>query len=74
MICWVVERALAARNVARAIVATDDERIVDCGEVRRLRSGDDAALITRAERIELRKLPRRWRTRRSSSTCRAMSR
>ncbi len=28
MICWVVERALAARNVARAIVATDDERIV----------------------------------------------
>ncbi|MEP6570155.1 MAG: 3-deoxy-manno-octulosonate cytidylyltransferase [Acidobacteriota bacterium] len=27
MICWVVERALAARNVARAIVATDDERI-----------------------------------------------
>jgi 3-deoxy-manno-octulosonate cytidylyltransferase (CMP-KDO synthetase) len=28
MICWVVERALAARNVARAIVATDDERII----------------------------------------------
>ena len=28
MICWVVERALAAGNVARAIVATDDERIV----------------------------------------------
>ena len=28
MICWVVERSLAARNVARAIVATDDERIV----------------------------------------------
>lgn len=27
MICWVVERALAARNVARAIVATDDKRI-----------------------------------------------
>jgi 3-deoxy-manno-octulosonate cytidylyltransferase (CMP-KDO synthetase) len=27
MICWVVERALAARNVDRAIVATDDERI-----------------------------------------------
>jgi 3-deoxy-manno-octulosonate cytidylyltransferase (CMP-KDO synthetase) len=27
MICWVVERALAARNVKRAIVATDDERI-----------------------------------------------
>jgi 3-deoxy-manno-octulosonate cytidylyltransferase (CMP-KDO synthetase) len=29
MICWVVERALAARNVNRAIVATDDERILD---------------------------------------------
>jgi 3-deoxy-manno-octulosonate cytidylyltransferase (CMP-KDO synthetase) len=27
MICWVVERALAAQNIARAIVATDDERI-----------------------------------------------
>jgi 3-deoxy-manno-octulosonate cytidylyltransferase (CMP-KDO synthetase) len=29
MICWVVERALAARNVVRAIVATDDQRIFD---------------------------------------------
>jgi 3-deoxy-manno-octulosonate cytidylyltransferase (CMP-KDO synthetase) len=29
MICWVVERALAARNVSRAIVATDDQRIVE---------------------------------------------
>jgi len=29
MVCWVVERAFAARNVARAIVATDDQRIVD---------------------------------------------
>jgi 3-deoxy-manno-octulosonate cytidylyltransferase (CMP-KDO synthetase) len=29
MICWVVERALAARNIDRTIVATDDERIVD---------------------------------------------
>ena len=28
MICWVVERALAASNVTRAIVATDDERIL----------------------------------------------
>ena len=27
---WVVERALAARNVNRAIVATDDARIFDC--------------------------------------------
>jgi 3-deoxy-manno-octulosonate cytidylyltransferase (CMP-KDO synthetase) len=29
MICWVVERAIAARNVDRAIVATDDKRIFD---------------------------------------------
>lgn len=29
MICRVVERALAARNVSRAIVATDDERILE---------------------------------------------
>ena len=29
MICWVVERALVARNVGRAIVATDDERIFE---------------------------------------------
>jgi 3-deoxy-manno-octulosonate cytidylyltransferase (CMP-KDO synthetase) len=29
MICWVAERALAARNVDRAIVATDDQRIID---------------------------------------------
>jgi 3-deoxy-manno-octulosonate cytidylyltransferase (CMP-KDO synthetase) len=29
MVCRVVERALAARNVGRAIVATDDERVFD---------------------------------------------
>lgn len=29
MICWVVERTLAARNVSRAIVATDDARITE---------------------------------------------
>lgn len=29
MICWVAERALAARNLTRAIVATDDQRIFD---------------------------------------------
>ncbi|HEX8749337.1 MAG TPA: 3-deoxy-manno-octulosonate cytidylyltransferase [Pyrinomonadaceae bacterium] len=29
MILWVVERALSARNVTRAIVATDDERIAE---------------------------------------------
>jgi 3-deoxy-manno-octulosonate cytidylyltransferase (CMP-KDO synthetase) len=30
MILWVVERAQAARNVTRVIVATDDERILEC--------------------------------------------
>jgi 3-deoxy-manno-octulosonate cytidylyltransferase (CMP-KDO synthetase) len=29
MILWVVERALAARNIKRAIVATDDRRILE---------------------------------------------
>jgi 3-deoxy-manno-octulosonate cytidylyltransferase (CMP-KDO synthetase) len=29
MVCWVAERALAARNVNRVIVATDSEEIVD---------------------------------------------
>lgn len=29
MICWVAERALAARNVDRVIVATDSQKIVD---------------------------------------------
>ena len=29
MICWVAERALAARNVSRVMVATDDQRIFD---------------------------------------------
>jgi 3-deoxy-manno-octulosonate cytidylyltransferase (CMP-KDO synthetase) len=29
MICWVVERALAATSVSRLIVATDDQRILD---------------------------------------------
>jgi 3-deoxy-manno-octulosonate cytidylyltransferase (CMP-KDO synthetase) len=32
MICHVVERALAAANVGRAIVATDDQRIIDAVE------------------------------------------
>lgn len=32
MICWVAERAQAARNVAGVIVATDDQRIVDAVE------------------------------------------
>ena len=41
MICRVVERALAARNVSRAIVATDDERIVDA-----VRSAGFEAIMT----------------------------
>jgi 3-deoxy-manno-octulosonate cytidylyltransferase (CMP-KDO synthetase) len=44
MICWVVERALAARNVSRAIVATDDERILDA-----VHSSGFEAVITRAD-------------------------
>ena len=44
MICWVVERALAARNVARAIVATDDERIFDA-----VKSAGFEAVMTRAD-------------------------
>ena len=30
LVLWVIERALAARSVSRAIVATDDARIFDC--------------------------------------------
>jgi len=44
MICWVVERALAARNVARAIVATDDERILDA-----VKSAGYEAVMTRSD-------------------------
>jgi len=44
MICWVVERALAARNVSRAIVATDDERILAA-----VKSAGYEAVITRAD-------------------------
>jgi 3-deoxy-manno-octulosonate cytidylyltransferase (CMP-KDO synthetase) len=40
MICWVAERARAARNVARVIVATDDQRIVATVEA----SGFEAAM------------------------------
>ena len=29
MVCWVAERALAARNVDRVIVATDSQKIID---------------------------------------------
>jgi 3-deoxy-manno-octulosonate cytidylyltransferase (CMP-KDO synthetase) len=44
MICWVVERALSARNVARAIVATDDQRIVDA-----VKSAGYHAVMTRKD-------------------------
>jgi 3-deoxy-manno-octulosonate cytidylyltransferase (CMP-KDO synthetase) len=44
MICWVVERSLAARNVSRAIVATDDERIFAA-----VRSAGYEVVMTRAD-------------------------
>ncbi len=44
MICWVVERALAARNVSRAIVATDDERILEA-----VKSAGHEAVLTNKE-------------------------
>jgi 3-deoxy-manno-octulosonate cytidylyltransferase (CMP-KDO synthetase) len=44
MVCRVVERALAARNIARAIVATDDQRIVEA-----VRSAGFEAALTRCE-------------------------
>jgi 3-deoxy-manno-octulosonate cytidylyltransferase (CMP-KDO synthetase) len=34
MVCWVAERALAARNVDRVIVATDSQQIVDAVRAR----------------------------------------
>ena len=42
MICWVVERALAARNVSRVIVATDDERVANAVEA----SGYEAVMTS----------------------------
>jgi 3-deoxy-manno-octulosonate cytidylyltransferase (CMP-KDO synthetase) len=44
MICWVVERALAARNVSRAIVATDDARILEA-----VKAAGYEAVMTRAD-------------------------
>jgi 3-deoxy-manno-octulosonate cytidylyltransferase (CMP-KDO synthetase) len=44
MICWVVERARAAGNVSRAIVATDDERILDA-----VKSAGFEAVMTRGD-------------------------
>jgi 3-deoxy-manno-octulosonate cytidylyltransferase (CMP-KDO synthetase) len=42
MILWVLERALRARNVARAIVATDDTRILEAVE----RAGFEAVMTS----------------------------
>ena len=43
MVCWVAERARAARNVDRVIVATDSQQIVDA-----VRSSDIEAVLTSA--------------------------
>jgi 3-deoxy-manno-octulosonate cytidylyltransferase (CMP-KDO synthetase) len=44
MILWVIERALAARNIKRAIVATDDRRILEA-----VRGEGFEALMTRED-------------------------
>ena len=44
MICWVAERALAANNVARVIVATDDPRVRDA-----VNSAGYEAVMTRSD-------------------------
>jgi 3-deoxy-manno-octulosonate cytidylyltransferase (CMP-KDO synthetase) len=44
MIVWVIERALAARCITRAIVATDDQRIINA-----VRSAGFEAVMTRAD-------------------------
>jgi len=44
LVLWVVDRALAARNVARAIVATDDRRILEA-----VTSAGFEAMITRSD-------------------------
>ena len=44
IITWVVERALAARNITRAIVATDDERILET-----VKSAGYEAVMTRPD-------------------------
>ncbi len=46
MICWVVERALAARNITRVIVATDDQRIVAA-----VRASGFDAIMTRRDHV-----------------------
>jgi len=44
LVLWVVDRALAARNVARAIVATDDRRILEA-----VTSAGFEAMMTRSD-------------------------
>ena len=44
MICWVVERSLAARSVKRAIVATDDQRVLSA-----VRAEGYEAVLTRSD-------------------------
>jgi len=55
MVCWVAERALAARNVDRVIVATDSERIVDAVRARgieaMLTSGEHASGTDRVAEV-----------------------
>jgi 3-deoxy-manno-octulosonate cytidylyltransferase (CMP-KDO synthetase) len=46
MICWVVERTMAATSVSRVIVATDDRRIFDC-----VRSAGFEAVMTRPDHM-----------------------
>lgn len=44
MVCWVAERALAARNVDRVIVATDSQQIIDA-----VQSSGVEAILTAAD-------------------------
>jgi 3-deoxy-manno-octulosonate cytidylyltransferase (CMP-KDO synthetase) len=46
MICWVVERALAVKNLSRVIVATDDERILKA-----VQAAGYEALMTRSDHV-----------------------
>ena len=49
MVLWVVERALTARHVARAIVATDDRRILEA-----VTSAGFEAMMTRSDAMSRR--------------------
>ena len=73
MVCWVAERARAARNVDRVIVATDSQQIVDAVESLDIEAVLTAP-ITRAAPIALLKLRLQFRMQRSSLTYRATNR